>query len=140
MKVYFASDGGFYSLDFQGYVPAGSVEVTAEDYSALQAGQLQGKWIVANSQGYPVLQAPEETPGYLASVERGWRDMQLAATDSLVVRHRDELEEGVATTLTTEQYAELQAYRRGLRDWPDSGEFPLTNHRPATPAWLAEQT
>ncbi|MQG96229.1 phage tail assembly chaperone [Pseudomonas sp. MN1F] len=140
MKVYFAPDGGFYSLDFQGFVPAGSVEVTEVDYKALQAGQLQGKWIVANDQGYPVLQAPEESPGYLASVERSWRDMQLAATDGLVVRHRDELEAQAETTLTSAQYAELQAFRRALRDWPDSGDFPLIEHRPGGPAWLAEQT
>jgi hypothetical protein len=140
MKVYFAQDGGFYSVDFQGFVPAGSVEVTAEDYASLQAGQQQGKWIVPNGQGYPVLQAPEESAGYLSSVERNWRDMQLAATDGLVVRHRDELEAQAETTLTSAQYAELQAFRRALRDWPDSVDFPLVEHRPFGPAWLAEQT
>ena len=140
MKVYFAPDGGFYSVDFQGFIPTDSVEVTAEDYATLQAGQLEGKWIVANDQGYPVLQAPEDSPGYLASVERAWRDMQLAATDGLVVRHRDELETQAGTTLSAGQYLELQTYRRDLRTWPESGQFPLADHRPAPPSFLLEAT
>ncbi|PMZ32348.1 phage tail protein, partial [Pseudomonas sp. GW247-3R2A] len=46
---------------------------------------------------------------------------------------------GGATTLTTEQYAELQAYRRELRDWPQGAEFPQADHRPVAPTWLSGQ-
>ncbi|ANI54418.1 phage tail protein [Pseudomonas sp. DR 5-09] len=76
---------------------------------------------------------------YLAEVERAWRDVQLSVTDALVARHRDELEEGGSTYLTAEQYAELQAYRRQLRDWPQGSQFPLAEHRPIAPPWLIEQ-
>jgi hypothetical protein len=138
MQHYCAADGGFYSLAFHGFIPDGTVEVADEDYEAFKAGQEQGKWLVANDQGYPVLvDPPLPSPEFFAGVERAWRDGQLAATDGVVSRHRDELEEGLETTLTPTQYTELQAYRRALRNWPETGEFPLIEHRPLAPLWLA---
>ncbi|MBN6775515.1 hypothetical protein JRG42_20455 [Pseudomonas granadensis] len=88
--------------------------------------------------GYPILvDPPPPSSAEAASIERGWRTAQLAATDGLVARDRDELEEGGGTTLTTEQYAELQTYRRELRDWPQDSRFPFSEHRPVAPRWLA---
>lgn len=141
MNHYCAADGGFYSLAFHGFIPDGSVEVADEDYEALRAGQEQGKWLVANDQGYPVLiDPPQPSPEVLAAIERQWRDERLLATDGVVSRHRDEVDEGSPLTLNLGQYAELQAYRRALRNWPEAGEFPLSEHRPPAPAWLAGES
>jgi len=88
--------------------------------------------------GYPILvDPPPPSPDEAADIERSWRTAQLAATDGLVARDRDELEDGGGTTFTTEQYAELQTYRRELRDWPQGSLFPLSEHRPVAPKWLA---
>lgn len=122
-------------------IPADAVGITLERRAELQAGEYAGQIISSDSDGYPVLiDPPPPSPEFLAEIERAWRDGQLAATDGVVSRHRDEVEEGTATTLTLEQYAALQTYRRSLRNWPESGEFPLADHRPIAPAWLAEQT
>jgi Phage tail assembly chaperone protein len=87
--------------------------------------------------GYPILvDPPPPSPDEAADIERSWRTAQLSATDGLVARDRDELEDG-GTTLTTEQYAELQTYRRELRDWPQGSFFPFSEHRPVAPRWLA---
>ncbi|MGH8329937.1 MAG: phage tail assembly chaperone [Pseudomonas fluorescens] len=139
---YSASTGGFYSSEIHGdNMPADVVAITAKNHSDLLAGQSEGKVISWGDDGYPVLiDPPLPTPEQLAQVERYWRDAQLAATDGVVTRHRDEVEEGVATTLTAGQYTELQGYRRQLRDWPQGAEFPLAEHRPLAPPWLAEQT
>ncbi len=75
----------------------------------------------------------------LADIERRWRDARLAGTDDVVTRHRDELEERVATTLTDDQYHDVQAYRRQLRNWPISTGFPEVAYRPVSPSWLVEQ-
>ncbi|WP_346274606.1 MULTISPECIES: phage tail assembly chaperone [unclassified Pseudomonas] len=80
---------------------------------------------------------PAPSPEQLATVERAWRDSRLSATDSVVARHRDEQEEALGTTLTSEQYVELQTYRRTLRNWPEAGGFPLSEHRPPAPTWLS---
>ncbi|WP_216639284.1 phage tail assembly chaperone [Achromobacter ruhlandii] len=76
----------------------------------------------------------------MAATERAWRGEQLDATDALVQRHRDEIEDGAATTLSADQYQQLQAYRRALRKWPESSDFPASEKRPAPPAWLSEST
>lgn len=120
-------------------IPANAVEITAEHHAELLAGESEGKVIAWGDDGYPVLvDPPLPSPEFFAGVERAWRDGQLAATDGIVSRHRDELEEGLETTLTPTQYTELQAYRRALRNWPETGEFPLIEHRPLAPLWLSE--
>lgn len=121
-------------------IPADAVEITSAHRAELLAGESEGKLISWGDDGYPVLvDPPLPSPEFLAAIERAWRDGQLAATDGVVSRHRDELEEGQETTLTPTQYTELQAYRRALRNWPEAGEFPLIEHRPPTPLWLAGQ-
>lgn len=140
MNYYCASDGGFYSLAFHGLIPEGAVAVSFEDYALLLEGQEQGKTIAPGADGYPILTAPPRpSPEVMAGMERAWRDARLAETDGVVSRHRDELEGGSAMTLTAEQYVELQRYRQALRYWSESGDFPLLEHRPPAPDWLAAQ-
>ena len=107
--------------------------------SLLQQLTVSAKVIgVRADNGYPVLvDPPPPSAEVAADAERRWRTAQLAATDGLVARDRDELEDGGGTTLTTEQYAELQTYRRELRGWPQASFFPFSEHRPVAPRWLA---
>jgi hypothetical protein len=72
--------------------------------------------------------------------EREWRNQVLGSTEWLVARQRDEQDLGRQTTLTVEQFSELLAFRQDLRDWPQSSEFPESQHRPTAPNWIAEQT
>lgn len=131
------STRGFYDPAIHTTMPNDVVEITAEVHAALIDGHGKGKEIGWGNDGYPVLiDPPTPSPEFFAEVERAWRDGQLAATDGVVSRHRDELEEGQETTLTPAQYTELQAYRRALRYWPEAGEFPLIEHRPVAPGWL----
>lgn len=142
MTIFFSpSTCLFYDDQFRTVIPDDALEYTAEDRDALLATSAQGKSIGAGPDGYPVLVDPiPPSLEVFTAIERTWRDRQLAATDGVVSRHRDELEEGPETTLTPTQYAELQAYRRALRNWPEAGDFPLLDHRPPAPDWLAEQT
>ncbi|QEO80240.1 phage tail protein [Pseudomonas brassicacearum] len=118
----------------------GGIEISEEDHAALFEPRQAVKIIGKGADGRPELQdPPQPTLEELAGIERAWRDNQLSLTDGVVTRHRDELEEGVEPTLTADQYIELQAYRRALRNWPEAGEFPLIDHRPPPPLWLAGQ-
>ena len=134
------SERGFYDPEINTIMPPDVVRITAEYHSELLTGQSAGKAIEWGDDGYPVL-VDRQLPGpdELAVAERNWRDSQLALTDRLVSRHRDELEEGSETSLTPDQYAELQAYRRQLRDWPQGTQFPLMEHRSTVPQWLTGQ-
>ena len=131
---------GFYDPSIHTTMPDDAVEMPEGLHADLLAGQSEGKVIAWGDDGYPVLvDPPPPSLEVCAAIEREWRDGQLAATDGVVSRHRDELEEGQETTLTPTQYTELQAYRRALRNWPEAGEFPLIEHRPPAPPWLADQ-
>ena len=119
----------------------GGVQITCDAHVALLTAQATGLRIVADAQGFPMLTEPlGATVEELESAERTWRDLQLSWSDGVVTRHRDELEEGIAATLTAEQYSALQGYRRQLRDWPQGADFPLEDHRPIAPPWLAQQS
>lgn len=132
---------GFYDRAVHYSMPDDVVEISAERHAELMAGQAVGKVIAWGKDGLPMLaDPPPPSAEDLAAIERNWRDQRLSETDGVVTRHRDEIEDGSETTLTTAQYAELQAYRRALRGWPAAGEFPLIEHRPSAPEWLSTLT
>ncbi|CAH0297388.1 phage tail assembly chaperone [Pseudomonas brassicacearum] len=135
--------GGFYddAIHSAEQIPLDAVEITQKLHAELHEGQSMGKRISSDEDGYPILvDPPAQSPEFLAAIERVWRDGQLVVTDGMVARHRDELEETLKTTLSVEQYSELQAYRRALRNWPETSEFPLVEHRPIAPSWLPKQS
>jgi hypothetical protein len=122
-------------------IPEDAIELPLNQWQALLAElSISAKRIGASADGFPILiDPPPLDAAQLALLERSWRDVQLSLTDPVVSRHRDEVEAGGMTTLKVEQYTELQAYRRQLRDWPQGAEFPLADHRPVAPAWLSTQ-
>ncbi|HFH3052911.1 TPA: phage tail assembly chaperone [Pseudomonas aeruginosa] len=126
------------AYEASGSWPDDGVLISEEVHTRIMQEQEAGWVICAGPDGQPMTKEPSPPSAEaLAAVERAWRDRQLDATDALVARHRDEIEDG-DTTLTGEQYQALQAYRRTLRDWPEQGKFPLVEHRPSAPAWLAQ--
>ncbi|MDV2789867.1 phage tail assembly chaperone [Pseudomonas aeruginosa] len=140
--IFSPSRVAFYPLSLRGEYdavgawPEDGVPVSAEGHARILLEQEAGRVICADRDGQPMTQQPPPpSVEALAAVERAWRDRQLDDTDALVVRHRDEIEDG-ATTLTDEQYQTLQTYRRALRDWPESERFPQSEYRPARPEWL----
>ncbi|VVM54786.1 hypothetical protein PS655_00978 [Pseudomonas fluorescens] len=135
-----ASELGFYDSVIVEAIPEDGVEVSLEHRRAILDGQSAGMVVAADESGGPILiDRPAPSAEIQAAAERVWRDRQLAFTDPLVSRHRDEVEEGASTSITPEQYAELQGYRRLLRDWPQGEQFPLAEHRPPAPTWLSAQ-
>lgn len=139
MRVYFSpSLGGFFDEGLHGdQIPVDAVLVGEEQRQELLAAQAAGMGIVAGEDGQPVAVArPGPTQEQLIASARFWRDAQLSATDAMVLRHRDELDAGRPTTLTDEQYQQVQAYRLELRDWPSRIGFPDAGLRPVEPEWL----
>ncbi|RON61023.1 phage tail assembly chaperone [Pseudomonas fluorescens] len=77
------------------------------------------------------------SPDAAATAERQWRAAVLIESDWLVIRHRDELDAGVQTSLSSKQFAKLLAYRQALRDWPTASDAVDSASRPQPPKWLA---
>lgn len=68
---------------------------------------------------------------------RNQRDVALGSTSWLVERHRDEIDSAMATTLSADQYSDLQAYRQQLRDLPSAPGWPAIDI-PPPPSWLEQ--
>lgn len=143
MKLFYSeAEAGFFSSQISGSnVPSDAVEITAVEHVALLNGLREGRSIYLDDHGRPVLGSVTVQPGPDLSVqERNWRDQVMLAAIGLRDRHRDQLEIGGVTTLTSEQFNELLLYIQALRDWPQSPDFPDSEHRPQAPAWIADQT
>ncbi len=124
-------------------IPPDAVEITG-DLQKQMINETDGVWTLQPDGSItkePLSDAGESsTPSYeAASNERLWRDVTLQGTEWLMARHRDERDMERVTTLTAAQFSELLGYRQALREWPQSAHFPLTEHRPVEPAWIAEQ-
>lgn len=82
---YSKSTGGFYTREIHGdNIPADAVEITEAEHAALLEGQSQGKLIVADESGRPILQDPppptaEQIMQRLAARVQQWLDEQARA-------------------------------------------------------------
>jgi len=140
MRFYSPSTGCTYLPAIHGEnIPDDAVEISENVFELVIANPEQGKIRAHDEKGLPYLvDAPVVTPDP-GVTERTWRDAELSSVIWLRDRHRDQLDIGSDTTLTVEQFAELLLYLQALRDWPQSADFPDSQHRPLAPDWIAEQ-
>lgn len=117
------------------------VDITQDEHDEIfRVLSLGGSVLAPRKDGRPTtVPAPGPTLDELKDRARVIRDRELLLTDPLIARHRDQVEAGRSTTLSVDQYQQLQGYRQDLRDWPDAGHFPAVEYRPVQPDWLAEQ-
>lgn len=136
-RFYSRSTGCVYIVGIHQTMPPDAVEISAERYDAVIANPVSGKVRAHDAEGLPIL--IDSTPD-VAGDERNWRDSELSSVIWLRDRHRDQLDLETETALTREQFMELLVYMQALRDWPQSTDFPDSQHRPTAPDWIAEQT
>jgi hypothetical protein len=124
-QVYGIVDGAVVQHHALGELPYG---LTVDPRPGLDYVWLNGEWALDKS----AHDARSEADA------RVWRDGGIESVRWLRERHREEVELGVPTTLTAEQYGELLMYVQALRDWPQTEGFPAVEQRPAIPEWVAE--
>lgn len=128
------------AYDAAGTWPEDAVEVTEDEWQMYgQQPPPPGMRRGSDDKGRPAWIQPIVTPTEASEQERVWRDRQLSLTDPLITRHRDQVEVGRVTSLSPEQYGQLQSYRMGLRDWPSAPMFPDVGNRPVAPTWVAAE-
>jgi hypothetical protein len=136
-RFYSRSTSCAYIVGIHQAMPPDAVEISAERYDAVIANPVSGKVRGHDAEGLPILIDPAPDA---AGDERNWRDSELSSVIWLRDRHRDQLDLGTETALTPEQFTELLVYIQALRDWPQSPDFPDSQHRPTASDWIAEQT
>lgn len=117
----------FYSSDIHGddQIPSDAIEIDDARYSALLAGQQNGKRMSLSPDGVPALLEPLPISNEkLDSIARSHRHHALHSTDWLISRHMDETISGGSHSLTVKQCKALIDYRQALRDLPAAKGFP----------------
>lgn len=134
VELYLTSDGQKYTLgsDADGDVFDGLGDIPNWLTTEPRPSQFH-KW-----QGGAWLLDEQAQANAKAASERLWRDAQVSSVEWLRNRHRDEVEQGIQTTLSAAQYEELLAYIQALRDWPTAAGFPDAANRPVVPAWVGQ--
>lgn len=128
-----------YLIGLHTLIPNDAVEISDDLYLSVIGNPTEGRVRSHDERGFPYLiDAPEAVPDFVAH-ERVWRDSELFSVMWLRERHRDQVELSEQTTLTAEEYAEVLVYLQLLRDWPQSSDFPDSEHRPIAPSWIANQ-
>lgn len=140
MRFYSPSTGCTYLTELHGQsIPGDAVEISDEVFLRVIANPERGQVRAHDDSGQPYLiDAPVIEKDHEGE-ERIWRDAEIDSVKWLRERHRDQLEVGATTTLTTEQFLELLLYLQSLRDWPQSPDFPNNEHRPTAPGWIVHQ-
>jgi hypothetical protein len=139
-RFYSPSTGTSYLEGIHSQMPPDAVDITEALYLSVIGNPVSGKVRAHDERGLPYLVDAPEVDLDLPAQERTWRDAQLSAVMWLRERHRDQLEIAGTPTLTDEQFGKLLVYIQALRDWPQSPEFPVNQHRPVAPGWIAGQT
>jgi hypothetical protein len=125
---------GRFDSSFHAVIPKGAIRITETLWNST-LNDTDGVWRLVD--GELVKQPLPEALVFPDADARAWRDAEIARIAWLRDRHRDELEMSAETTITTEQYVELLAYIKALRDWPQSSTFPAEEERPVAPQWLS---
>lgn len=129
MTIYY-KDGFFDDAD-GGFVPDGAVEISQDKYIELLNGQSQGKQIIADKKGYPVLIAPQpsvahelnhDTLQWAISPEK--QTILLVETQTRLIANIDEHAATIYSTWTRfeSEYRERQAAAEAYKSANYEGE------------------
>lgn len=91
MTIYYKD--GFFDDAFGGFVPEGAIAILDEQYIALLEGQAQGKQIVADKSGSPILLAPQP------SLAHKWNGSEWVISSEKMTAYLAQRKETLLTTL-----------------------------------------
>lgn len=110
----------------EGTWPSDCVEVSTQDWDEFSHNHLDKKRQMTKD---GVFQWVDSAPDYqsLAKLERHWRDAELNRSDIALNMVQDSDQKAVGTV------SQWRTYRKELRSWPESVNFPKEEFRPKAP-------
>ena len=129
MTMYFKD--GFFDDSYGGFVPEGAVEISQDKYIELLNGQAQGKQIISNKQGEPVLIELQPSPAHELNLDTlKWeisaekQTALLAETQTRLIANIDEHAAKIYSTWTRfeSEYRERQTAAEGFKSANYEGE------------------
>ena len=122
MKYFKDADGAVHGFD----------DTDPQQVTLMESLAIAGGWLDVTD-SWP----PAPTANDLMIQARSLRNGYLTLLQSASDRHRDEIDAGVATTLTAAQYVTLLALKQTLRDVTKQAGFPASVSWPAIPDFLS---
>ena len=132
MTIYFNPDDmAFYSDELYSNIPSQAVRLSDEQYIALLNGQSQGKKIIADKTGYPVLIDPQPSAAHVLNLDTlTWeisgekQTALLADTQTRLIANIDEHAAKIYSTWTRfeSEYRERQAAAEAFKSANYEGE------------------
>ena len=122
---------GFFDDSYGGFVPEGAVEVSQDKYIELLNGQSQGKQIIADKTGYPVLIDPQPSAAHVLNLDTlAWeispekQTALLAESQTQLIANIDEHAAKIYSTWTRfeSEYRERQAAAEAFKAANYEGE------------------
>ncbi len=89
MTMYFK--GGFFDDSYGGFVPDGAVGISQETYLELLNGQAQGKQIIADNTGNPVLIEPQPSAAHVLNLDTLTWEISAEKQSALFVQQKESL-------------------------------------------------
>ena len=129
MTMYFKD--GFFDDSYGGFVPEGAVEISQDKYIELLNGQSQGKQIIADKTGYPVLIDPQPSAAHILNLDTlTWeisaekQTALLADSQTQLIANIDEHAAKIYSTWTRfeSEYRERQAAAEAFKSANYEGE------------------
>lgn len=99
MTMYFKE--GFFDDTNDGFVPEGAVEISKSKYLELLSGQSQGKQIITNKQGAPVLVDPQPSDAHELNLDTLKWEISTEKLTALVTEKRNRLIEQIDSHAAT---------------------------------------
>ena len=99
MTMYFKD--GFFDDSYGGFVPEGAVEISQDKYIELINGQSQGKQIIADKTGNPVLIAPQPSAAHVLNLDTLTWEISAEKQTALLAEKRNNLIEQIDSHAAT---------------------------------------
>lgn len=130
---YSAHTRGFYFKNIHGAnIPKDALKIDPLLYKALQEGQKDNNVIVPDGSGMPVLSQQQTTKEEDSALEVQWIEEEM-------IRIRDELEKVQDFDPKAKgSVGDWRNYRKAIRSWSESSDFPNKDKRPAPPDMVKE--
>jgi len=124
---YSPSTRGFYQSDFHSNLPPDVIEISKTAKQTLLSGTSSGKIISVAPNGDLVLADPLPIDDELYEGERFWRNGELTRSDIHLNKVQDSDPKAKGSV------SDWRNYRKALRAWPESSDFPNKEFRPKAP-------
>lgn len=133
MKHYYSKTAGFLVSTLVNEIPSDAIEITKGRHIELQRLESEGFVILVENGDVITKEKPVE---HQQEISRTIRNNEIESSMWVAERHRGQIELGIKTSISDNEFKDLLSYHQSLRDWTEHPGWPYVD-MPIAPDWLA---